>query len=104
MEISTFSSEFVALGVPSEIIISLHYKLRMFSIPILVHADIFCDNESLYNNTAFSESKRKKKHNLICFHRVIECVSGGIIIVHKVHNWTYLRNHFLQKIVLGYVQ
>ena len=38
----------------------------------------------MYTNASFSESTLKKKHNAICFHRVRECVTAGIMIVHKV--------------------
>lgn len=45
VESSTFGSEFVALRVASEMILSVRYKLRMFSIPIDGPANVFCDNE-----------------------------------------------------------
>ena len=84
VESSTFGSEFVALRIASELIVSLRYKLRMFGIPVEGPANVFCDNEAVYKNTAFAESTLKKKHNSICFHRVRECVASGILIVHKV--------------------
>ena len=84
VESSTFGAEFVALRIASELIISLRYKLRMFGIPILGPCNVFCDNESVYNNSGFAESQLKKKHNSICFHRVRECVAAGILVVHKV--------------------
>ena len=84
VESSTFGAEFVALRIATELVISLRYKLRMFGIPILDHANVFCDNESVYNNVSFAESTLKKKHNSICFHKVRECVAAGIIFVHKV--------------------
>ena len=84
VESSTFGAEFVALRIASELIISLRYKLRMFGIPILGPCNVFCDNESVYNNSSFAESQLKKKHNSICFHRVRECVAAGILVVHKV--------------------
>ena len=84
VESSTFGSEFVALRVASELIIALRYKLRMFGIPVLGHASVFCDNEAVYNNATFAESCLKKKHNSVCFHRVRECVAAGIMAVHKV--------------------
>ena len=55
VESSTFGSEFVALRVASEIIISLSYRFLVFSVPILGHTDILFDNEALCNNTAFSK-------------------------------------------------
>ena len=80
----------------------------MFGIPVLGHADDFCDNNAVYSNTVFVDSTLKKKHNSILFHFVRECVADGIIIVHKVHTKhnlaDILKNHFLQKIRLVYVQ
>ena len=84
VESSTFGSEFVALRIASELTISLRYKLRMFGIPITGPAQVFCDNEAVYNNAAFAHSTLKKKHNSICFHRVRECVAAGLMCVHKV--------------------
>jgi len=34
METSTFGSEFIAAKIAVELIESLHYKLRMFGIPV----------------------------------------------------------------------
>lgn len=84
VESSTFGSEFVALRVATELIISLRYKLRMFGIPVEGPANVFCDNEAVYKNVSHSESTLKKKHNSICYHRVRECVAAGILVVHKV--------------------
>ena len=68
----------------AELIISLRYKLRMFRIPVIGEANVFCDNNSVYTNASFSESTLKKKNNTICFHKVRECVAAGIMIVNKV--------------------
>ena len=84
VESSTFGSEFVALRIASDLIISLRYKLRMFGIPIDGPTNVFCDNEAVYKNASFAESQLKKKHQSICFHRVRECVASGILIPHKV--------------------
>ena len=84
VESSTFGSEFVALRLSTEQIISLRYKLRMFGIPIQGPANVFCDNESVFKNASFAESRLKKKHNSICFHRVRECVAGAILMPFKV--------------------
>ena len=55
-ETSTFGSEFVALRIATELVISLRYKLRMFGIPIMGEANMFCDNEAVYKNSSFAES------------------------------------------------
>ena len=84
VESSTFGSEFVALRLAAEQIISLRYKLRMFGVPIEGYANVFCDNESVFINASTAESRLKKKHNSICFHKVRECVAGKIIMPFKV--------------------
>ena len=56
----------------------------MFGIPIIGPANVFCDNESVYNNVTNVSAQLKKEHNSICFHRVRECVASGILFVHKV--------------------
>ena len=33
-----------------ELIAALHYKLRIFGVPIDGSTDIFCDNEAVYKN------------------------------------------------------
>lgn len=83
-ETSTFGSEFVALRIATELIISMRYKLRMFGIPIMGEANVFCDNEAVYKNSTFAESTLKKKHNSICYHRVRENVAAGVMTVLKV--------------------
>jgi hypothetical protein len=70
VESSTFGSEFVALRTAVELIIALRYKLRMFGVPLIGPADVFCDNESVVNNVTTPESTLTKKHNAICYHRV----------------------------------
>ena len=84
VESSTFGSEFVALRIATELMISLRYKLRMFGIPIAGPASVFCDNEAVYKNVSFASSTLKKKHNSICFHRVRESIASGICLVYKV--------------------
>ena len=85
VESSTFGSEFVALRIAVEQIISLRYKLRMLGIPIEGHANIFCDNDSVFKNASIAESRLTKKNNSVCFHRVRESVASGITMPHKVH-------------------
>lgn len=83
IETSTFSSELVALRIASEMITSLRYKLRMFGVALDGPANVFCDNESVYKSVNNADSRLKKKHNSICYHKVRECVASGILIVMK---------------------
>ena len=68
----------------AELIISLRYKLRMFRIPVMGEANVFCEHNSVCTNASFIQSILKKKHNVICFHRVRQYVADEIMIVHKV--------------------
>ena len=60
--------KFVGLQIACELIIYLHYKLRMFCVSLIGEANVFCDNEAIYKNLAFAKSALKKKHNSICYH------------------------------------
>jgi len=79
VESSTFGSEFVALRIATELIISLRYKLRMMGIPIRTPCITFCDNETAIRNSTIPESMLKKKHNSIAYHRVREAVAADIL-------------------------
>jgi len=63
VESSTFGSEFVAMRIATDLIISLCYKLRMFGVPLFGPANAFCDNQGVVNNTAMPESMLSKKHD-----------------------------------------
>ena len=101
IESSTFGSEFVALRLATEQIISLRYKLRMFGIPIDHDANVFCDNEAVFKNASIAESRLTKKHNSICFHRVREAVASGILMPYKVET-KYNLSDILTKSLPGF--
>ena len=84
VETLTFGSEFVAMRQAFEMIKSLNYKLRMFSIPICDNAKVFGDNNSVILNCSVPESTLKKKHHSINYNYVRECVAAGIGLVFKV--------------------
>jgi len=70
VESSTFGSKFLAMRIATDLIISLHYKLRIFGVPLTGPANVFCDNQGVVNNMTIPESVLSKKHNQICYHRV----------------------------------
>ena len=96
MESLTFGVKFVALSIASELVISLHYKVRMFSIPIKIPVNVLCDNEVALKKSMFVDVALKKKHSYICFYRLQEYVASDILIVHKVGT-DYNLSIFLQK-------
>ncbi len=83
VETSTFGSEFIATRIAVELIEGLHYKLRMFGIPIDGPTNVYCDNNSVVINSSKPESTLKKKHNAIAYHRVREAIAAGAIRIAK---------------------
>jgi hypothetical protein len=65
---SKFGLEFIAAKIAVELIESLCYKLRMFSIPVDGPANMYCDNNSVVINSSFPELTLKKTHNAIAYH------------------------------------
>jgi len=91
VETSTLSSEFVALRTARDLIITLHYKLWMFAIPLDRPTQVFCDNQGVVKNTSIPESVLSKKHNAVNYHAVREAVAAGISEIHKEDTLTNLQ-------------
>ena len=70
VEYSSFGSEFVALRIDMELLVSLRYKMGMFGVLIDGPVYVFCDNSSMTNNVTLPQSVLKKRHNAIFYHRV----------------------------------
>ena len=61
VETSTFGSEYVALRITIEKVISLRYKLRMMGVSIDGSANIFMDNESVIKSGINPDTVLKKE-------------------------------------------
>ena len=83
VEASTFGAEFCAMRTAIEMVEGLHYKLRMFGVPIDDATNIYCDNEVVYKNTVVPEPTLKKKHHSIAYHRCREAIAAGTVRVAK---------------------
>ena len=94
VESSSFGSEFVALRIAKEMIVSLRYKLQMFGVPLRGPASILCDNQGVVKNASIPESALSKRHNAINYHTVREAVAAGIIRVGKEDGTTNLADAF----------
>ncbi len=79
--ILTFGSEFIALKTAIDHIEAIHYKIRMFGIPLDGATNIICDNESVVMNTTHSESTLKRKHSAIAYHRSRGAIVAGYVRV-----------------------
>lgn len=82
VESSTFGSELVAVKQAVDMIEGLIYKLRMFGIPTIGEARIFCDNQATVKSESNPDTQLQKKHNSIAFHRIREAVAGGWILLY----------------------
>jgi hypothetical protein len=100
VEAATFGSEMVALRICKELIVAMHYKLRMFGVPIEGPANVFCDNRGVVKNTSMPESMLMKKHNAVNYHAVREAVAAGILRLGKEDGETNLAD-LLTKVIVG---
>ena len=94
VENSTFGNKFITMRIACDKIEALRYKLRMFRIPIIGPADVYCDHGSVVMSAQKVEERLNKKHNAICFHRVRECVARAMIRVTKEDGETNLADLF----------
>ena len=60
VESSTFGSEFVAQCIKRDLIVSLHYKLRMFCLPLDGTSNVMCDNQGVVNKKSLPQYTVKK--------------------------------------------
>jgi hypothetical protein len=100
VESSTFSSEFIALQTGTKASQYIHFKLRMFRIPMVEgHAtNIFCDNESVVKNSTKVESVLNKKHSSIAYHYIRWVVAAGIIMVAWIESGENLADPFTKRL------
>ena len=66
-----------------EMIEALRYNLMMFGIPVEGTANVYCDNESMTKNITTPESKLKKKHHSVVYHRCQEALAAGTVRIEK---------------------
>ena len=98
VETSTFSAEFMAMKSCVNAIESLRFKLRMFGVPIEGPAHIFCDNESVVNNSSKVESTLDKKHNSVAYHYVRNAVAASTITVAWINRHDNLADAFTKRL------
>jgi hypothetical protein len=100
-EAATFERGFVTLRICKELIVAMHYKLRMFGVLIDGGpANVFCDNCGVVKNASIPESMLMKNHNAINYHAVREAVAAGILRVGKEDGKPNLTD-ILMKVIVG---
>jgi hypothetical protein len=98
---STFGSEFIAMKTAIEQIEGLRCKLCMMGIPIEGPANVFCDSEAVFKNSAFPESTVKKKHNSIAYHQTREAQAAGTVRIIAWEPGDTNRADILTKLLAG---
>ena len=101
VELSAFSSEFVALKECVEDIEHIRFKLRMFGIPISQDhpaTHIFCDNESMVKNTTKVDSTLNKKHSEVAYHFVRWNVAAGVCTIAWIDTNNNLADAFTKRL------
>ena len=84
VETATFGSEFVAARQASEQIIELRYDLMMLGANLEDKSWLFGDNESVVNSASLPDSKLTKRHIILSYHRVRECIAAKFIDFHHI--------------------
>ena len=95
---STFSAELMAMKSCVSAIESLRYKLRMFGVPIEGPVHIYCDNESVVNNSSKVESTLDKKHNSLAYHYVRNAVAALVVTVAWINRNDNLADAFTKRL------
>ncbi len=98
VETSTFSAEYMAMKSCVNAIEALWFKLRMFGVPIDGPAYVYCDNESVVNNSSKVESTLNKKHNSVAYHYVQYAVASSVIIVVWINQDDNLADAFTKRL------
>lgn len=98
VETSTFSAEYMAMKSCVNSIEALRFKLRMFGVPIDGPAYVYCDNESVVNNSSKVESTLNKKHNSVAYHYVRNAVAASIITVAWINRNDNLADAFTKRL------
>ena len=80
VETATYGSEFIAARICVEQIIEFRLVLRYLGVPIREHSYMFGDNESVVNSATTIHSKLHKRHVMLSYHRVRECIASGMIV------------------------
>ena len=84
VETATYGSEFVAARTCVEQIIDLRTTLRYLGVPIRDKSYMFGDNKSVVDSSMQINAKLHKRHTILSFHRVRECIASKMVSFHFI--------------------
>ena len=79
METLTYGSKLVATRIAIDLLIEMHYKLRMLGVNLKESSVLVGDNMAVVLNTTLPSSSLKKKHLACNYHKVREAIAAGFI-------------------------
>jgi hypothetical protein len=83
VETSTYGSEFSALRIAVEQVMSIRQDLRYLVVPVAGPSYLFCDNKAFVDSSVIPSYQLKKRHNILSWHTVCQAVACNIVrIVH----------------------
>ena len=80
VETATYGSEFVAARTAVDQIEDTRQTLRYLGIPINEKSYLFGDNASVVISGTTPQSALRKRHSLLCYHRVREAVASEMMV------------------------
>ena len=84
VETATYGSEFNSARTATDILIDIRYALRMLGARVEGPSHLFGDNQAVIKSSTIPESLLKKRHNVLAYHQVRECIAAGIIAYHHI--------------------
>ena len=84
VETATYGSEFVAARTCIEQIIDLRTTLRYLGVPIRDKSYMFGDNKSVVDSLMQVNAKLHKRHTILSFHRIRECIASKMVGFHFI--------------------
>ena len=79
VETATCGSEFVAARVVVDQIEDIRMTLRYLGVPIKDKTYLFGDNQSVVTSSTLPQSALRKRHCILCYHRVREAVASNML-------------------------
>ena len=79
VETATYGSEFVAARIAVDQIEDTRNTFRYLGVPVKGKTHLFGDNSSVITSSTLPQSALRKRHSILCYHRVREAVASNML-------------------------
>jgi hypothetical protein len=79
VETATYGSEFVAARIAVDQIEDTRRTFRYLGVPVKGKTHLFGDNASVVTSSTLPQSVLRKRHSILCYHRVREAVASNML-------------------------